>query len=206
MDKLDFRKEYKDLYMPKKNPVIVTVPDIDFIMIDGKGDPNGEEFALATAALYSLSYAVKMSYKSDDVPINYYNYTVFPLEGVWDLNDKTKPLTEKSNFKYKIMIRQPDFLTAELLERFLAETKKKKSNFYLNKVEFGTIAEGLCCQMLHIGSYDDEPRSFEMMHHFCADNGFERISNNHREIYLSDPRKTEPHKLKTVLRYQVEVK
>jgi hypothetical protein len=206
MEKLDYKKEYKDLYLPKKNPVSVTVPAIDFIMIDGKGDPNGEEFALATATLYSLSYAVKMSYKSDNVPVDYYDYTVFPLEGVWDLSDITKPLTEKSNFKYKIMIRQPDFLTAELFERFLAETKKKKPNLTLDKVEFGTIAEGLCCQMLHIGSYDDEPTSFEMMRQFCADNELTRISNQHREIYISDPRKTEPHKIKTVLRYQVEVK
>jgi hypothetical protein len=206
MDKLDYKKEYKDLYLPKKNPVIVTVPTIPFIMIDGNGDPNGEEFALATAALYSLSYSVKMSYKSDNIPTNYYNYTVFPLEGIWDLKDKTKPLAEKSNFKYTLMIRQPDFLTVELLERFLAETKTKKPNNYLDKVNFSTISEGLCCQMLHIGSYDDEPTSFEMMHQFCTDSGFERASNTHREIYLSDPRKIERCKLKTVLRYQVETK
>ncbi|MBP2642570.1 MAG: hypothetical protein H6Q67_457 [Firmicutes bacterium] len=206
MAKLDYKKEYKDLYLPKKNPVIVTVPTIDFIMLDGKGDPNEAEFALAIAALYGFSYTVKMSYKSDNVPKNYYDYTVFPLEGVWDLSDKTKSLAAKNNFEYKIMIRQPEFLTAELFERFLTETKKKKPNLYLDKIKFGTISEGLCCQMLHIGSYDDEPTSFEMMHQFCADNGFVRISDKHREIYLSDPRKTEPNKLKTVLRYQVEVK
>jgi len=204
MDKLDYKKEYKDLYLPKKKPTIITVPSMDFIMIDGKGDPNGEEFALATAALYSLSYGVKMSYKSDNVPIGYYDYTVFPLEGVWDLIDKTLTPKDKSNLKYKIMIRQPDFLTADLFGRFLAETKKKKPNIYLDKVELGTISEGLCCQMLHIGSYDDEPASFEIMEQFCKDNGYTRISHKHREIYLSDPRKTEPNKLKTVLRYQVE--
>ena len=167
MVKLDYKKEYKELYLPKSKPVLITVPDMNFIMIEGKGDPNGEEFALATAALYSLSYAVKMSYKSKDVPIKYYDYIVFPLEGIWDLIDKTKPLTEKSNFKYKIMIRQPDFLTSELFERFLAETKKKKPNPHFDKVSFGTVAEGLCCQILHIGSYDDEPTSFEMMRQFC---------------------------------------
>lgn len=206
MDKLDYKKEYRNLYLPKKSPVIVTVPIIPFIMIDGDGDPNSEEFALATAALYSLSYSVKMSYKSDNIPMNYYNYTVFPLEGVWSLKDITKPCSEKSNFKYNIMIRQPDFLTTELFERFLTETKKKKPNCYLDKIKFSTISEGLCCQMLHIGSYDDEPTSFEMMHHFCTANDFERISNKHREIYLSDPRKIEKNKLKTVLRYQVKVK
>lgn len=205
MDKLDYKKDYKELYLPKKTPVIVSVPAVDFIMIDGEGDPNGEEFALVTAALYSLSYAVKMSYKRDHVPTGYYDYTVFPLEGVWDLIDKTLPPTVKSNFKYQIMIRQPEFMTADLFERFKAETKKKKPNPFLDKVEFGTMAEGLCCQMLHIGSYDLEPASFEMMGQFCKDNGYRRLSKKHREIYLSDPRKTEPHKLKTVLRYQIEI-
>lgn len=206
MVKLDYKKEYKELYLPKNKPVLITVPDMNFIMIEGKGDPNGEEFSLATAALYSLSYAIKMSYKSQDVPTNYYDYIVFPLEGIWDLVDKTKPLTEKSNFKYKIMIRQPDFLTFQLFERFLAETKKKKTNSYFDNVSFGTLSEGLCCQILHIGSYDDEPTSFEMMRQFCEGNGVERTSNKHREIYLSDPRKTEAHKLKTVLRYQIAIK
>ncbi|SMC16895.1 hypothetical protein SAMN02745134_00180 [Clostridium acidisoli DSM 12555] len=206
MGKLDYKKEYKALYVPKKEPVVVNVPDINFIMIDGAGDPNGKEFTLATAALYSLSYAIKMSYKSDTVPNNYYDYTVFPLEGLWDLINKTLPSTIKSNLKYKIMIRQPDFLTYDLFTTFLEKTKKKKPNAYLDKVIFGTISDGLCCQMLHIGSYDDEPASFEMMNKFCKDNDYKRTSHMHREIYLSDPRKTEAHKLKTVLRYQIEQK
>lgn len=206
VDKLDFKREYKDLYLPKTNPVIVTVPPINFIMIDGKGDPNGEEFALATAALYSFSYGVKMSYKSNNVPTGYYDYTVFPLEGEWDLIDKTISHTNKNNLKYKIMIRQPEFLTTALFERFISEVKKKKPNIYLDKVEYGAISEGLCCQMLHLGSYDSEPSSFERMEQFCKDNGYERISLTHREIYLSDPRKTETDKLKTVLRFQVGLK
>ncbi|WP_141433908.1 GyrI-like domain-containing protein [Bacillus sp. 03113] len=204
MYKVDYKKEYKELYLPKGKPVIVNVPAINFIMLDGMGDPNGEEFALATAALYSLSYAVKMSYKSNDVPAGYYDYTVFPLEGVWVLIDKTLPPTIKSNLKYKLMIRQPDFLIDDLFERFLSETKKKKPNPLLEKVRFGSILEGLCCQMLHIGSYDNELESFKRMNQFCNENGYKRTSKLHREIYLSDPRKTEPHKLKTVLRFQVE--
>lgn len=127
MVKLDYKKTYKELYLPKKSPVIVTVPPINFVMIDGEGNPNGEEFALATGALYSFSYGVKMSYKSKDVPIGYYDYVVFPLEGVWDLIDKTLSPTDKNNFKYKIMIRQPDFLTTDLFERFLSEAKKEKA-------------------------------------------------------------------------------
>jgi hypothetical protein len=175
-----------------------------FACIDGKGDPNGDEFALATAALYSFSYTVKMSYKSKEVPKGYYDYTVFPLEGVWDLVDKTKPITDKSNYAYSIMIRQPEFLDDELFERFIMETKNKKPNDYLDKIKLITITEGMCCQMLHLGSYDDEPASFEKMECYCRDNGYERSSLKHREIYISDPRKTEASRLKTVLRFKVK--
>lgn len=205
MDKVDYKKDFKDLYLPKQQPVIRNIPTINFIMIEGNGDPNGEAFAQATAAIYALSYAVRMSYKSKDVPKNYYDYTVFPLEGVWDLVDKTLPATVKSNLKYQLMIRQPDFLTAELFDRFLSETKKKKPNPFLNKARFIPINEGLCCQMLHKGSYDDEPASFIIMSHYCEENGYKRLSKTHREIYLSDPRKVEADKRKTALRIQVQV-
>lgn len=206
MEKLEYKRAYKDLYLPKAIPSIVTVPSINFAMIEGVGDPNGEEFGLTTAALYSFSYAVKMSYKSDNVPEGFYDYTVFPLEGEWDLVDKTIASTVKSNYKYKIMIRQPDFLTTDLFKRFLLQVKKKKSNPYLDKIKLVTMEEGLCCQMLHVGSYDDEPASFKIMDKFCEDNGYKRICLKHREIYLSDPRKVEAHKLKTVLRYKIKLK
>jgi len=206
MDKLDYKKAFKELYLPKNSPSIIEVPTMHFAIIDGEGDPNGEDFALATAALYSFSYAVKMSYKSKQVPQGFYDYTVFPLEGVWDLIDKSKPATDKSNLAFSIMIRQPDFLTEDLFERFRAETKKKKPNVYLDQIKWGDITEGLCCQMLHIGSYDQEPESFEIMETYCKKNGYSRKCRKHREIYLSDPRKTETAKLKTVLRYLVEKK
>lgn len=204
MEKLDYKKVYKDLYLPKTKPNIVTVPSITFAMVEGEGDPNGEDFALATAALYGFSYSVKMSYKSDNIPKDYYNYTVFPLEGEWDLVDKDISHTIKSNLKYKLMIRQPDFLTNELFQRFILETKKKKSNPYLDKIKILTVSEGPCCQMLHLGSYDDEIASFKIMDKFCEENGYKRASYLHREIYLSDPRKTDIHKLKTVLRYKIK--
>ena len=204
MEKLEYKKVYKELYLPKATPSIVAVPSINFAMIEGTGDPNGEEFGLTTAALYSFSYAVKMSYKSDNVPEGFYDYTVFPLEGEWDLVDKTIASTVKSNYKYKIMIRQPDFLTTDLFERFLLQVKKKKPNPYLDKIQLVAMEEGLCCQMLHVGSYDDEPGSFKIMDKFCEDNGYKRICLKHREIYLSDPRKVEAYKLKTVLRYKVK--
>lgn len=173
-------------------------------MVEGSGDPNGEEFSKAVEALYSLSYAVRMSYKSKDVPEGYYEYTVFPMEGVWDLVDRTKPSTDKSNYKYTLMIRQPDFLTEEGFQRFLEQTKVKKPNPFLETAHFESVEEGLCCQMMHIGSFDDEPSSFARMEAFCTENGYFRSTKLHREIYLSDPRKIKPEKLKTVLRFHAE--
>lgn len=188
---------------PTTIPVIIDVAKMPFIMVSGTGDPNGEEFARATEALYSLSYAIKMSYKSADVPVGYYEYTVFPLEGIWDLVDRSKPATDKNNFKYTIMIRQPDFLTDELFMKFVEQTKKKKPNPYLGKLIFGEMTDGLCCQVMHIGSYDDEPESFAKMEVFCEEQGYVRSDKAHREIYLSGPRKTEQLVMKTVLRFSV---
>lgn len=201
--KVDYKKDFKQLYMPKSAPEIVVVPKMPFFMVSGSGDPNGEQFAKTTEALYSMSYAVRMSYKSDDVPAGYYEYTVFPLEGEWDLLDRSKPSTDKNNFKYTIMIRQPDFLTDERFERFLEQTKKKKPNPFLEKIRFEHVKDGLSCQMMHIGSFDEEPESFARMEAFCTEHGFIRQSKIHREIYLSDPRKTEASKMKTVLRFPV---
>lgn len=201
--KIDYKKDFKTLYMPKTAPEIVDVPSMPFFTLSGSGDPNREAFAEETAALYSLSYAVKMSYKSDDVPASYYEYTVFPLEGVWDLLDRSKPATDKSNLKYKIMIRQPDFLTEPMFERFLEQTKKKKPNPFLGQVRFERISDGLSCQMMHLGGFDDEPQSFARMETYCEEQGFIRTSLLHREIYLSDPRRVEPAKMKTVLRFPV---
>ena len=200
---VDYKKDFKHLYMPPAEPVIVEVPEMAFIALDGSGDPNGEAFVRQTEALYSVSYAVKMSYRGGDAPAGYYEYKVFPLEGVWDLADYTKPATDKSNFKYTIMIRQPDFVDEEVFRRFLEQTKRRKANPYLDHVRFERIEDGLCCQMTHIGGYDDEPPSFARMEAYCAKQGYVRASKTHREIYLSDPRKTEPSRLRTVLRFQV---
>ena len=201
--KSDYKKEFKDLYLPKGVPGLIQIPPMSFITVKGEGDPNGPDFALAIQALYSLTYAVKMSYKSGNVPEGYYEYRVFPMEGVWDLVDLTIPSTVKSNYKYEIMVRQPDFLTPELFDRFLASTVKKKPNPYLKNAGFATFDEGLCCQMMHTGSYDDEPASFAIMEQFCESSGFKRLSLKHREIYITDPRKTSPDKRRTVLRFQV---
>lgn len=202
-ERIDYKKKYKNIYLPSTNPVIIDIPKMPYAMVRGEGNPNGEGFSEAVEALYSFSYAVKMSYKGSEAPEGYYEYTVFPLEGVWDLIDKSKPSTDKDNYKYTVMIRQPDFLTEELFHRFLESTMKKKPNPSLEKLTLGEITEGLSCQMMHIGSYDDEPASFERMEDFCRDNGYLRASKIHREIYLSDPRRVEAAKMKTVLRFSV---
>jgi hypothetical protein len=204
MKKIDYKKDFKHLYGTQDVPVIIDVPAVRYVVIDGKGDPNGEAFAMATMALYSFSYALKMSYKSKNIPMDYYEYTVFPLEGVWDLVDKTKAVTDKSNYAYSIMITQPDFLTDELFQRILQEIKNKKPNPWLDHLRMEISTEGLCCQMLHYGSYDNEPASFAKMEQFCLNNGYQRTTKLHREIYLSDPRKTQPEKLRTILRFKVE--
>ena len=204
MDKVDYKKQFKALYLPKSQPSIIAVPAMHFAMLDGNGDPNGEAFAEVVGALYSFSYAVKMSYKSKTIPEGYYDYTVFPLEGVWDLVDTTRTSADKSNYAYTMMIRQPDFLTAELAARFITEVKKKKPNAWLDRIRLRELAEGTCCQMLHLGSYDDEPASFTQMEDFCSEHGYWRSHKTHREIYLSDPRRTETNKLKTVLRFKVK--
>jgi len=204
--KVDYKKDFKWLYLPKEKPELVEVPELLYLTIEGSGSPDAPEFSEAVEALYALSYAVKMSYKSTVVPDAYYEYTVFPLEGVWDLIDYTAVTLEKENFKYTLMIRQPDFLTPALFERFLTEAGKKKPGLPLSRVKLTTLTEGSCCQMLHLGSYADEPASFAAMEAYCAEQGWIRASKTHREIYLSDPRKTEAAKLKTVLRFQVTQK
>lgn len=206
--KFEWRKHAKELYMVKAKVELLTVPEFKFFMIKGKGNPNHEQFSEAVGVLYSLSYAVKMMIKSEVTSDGYFDYTVFPLEGVWDLSEKGK-LQEnfnKDELLYTVMIRQPDFITKEIAMKAIEIVKKKKPHSLLDDVIFDTITDGPCVQMLHIGSYDDEIKSFDIMKEYCAKNNLERISKVHREIYISDARKTEEDKLKTVLRYQVSYK
>ncbi|MGE4272236.1 MAG: GyrI-like domain-containing protein [Desulfitobacterium sp.] len=206
--KLEWRKQEKDLYLPKEKPVLITVPQQKFLMIRGQGNPNQEDFAERVAVLYSLAYAVRMMPKQGYTPEGYTEYTVYPLEGVWDLTETGRKLDtlNKGELVYTIMIRQPDFVTKEVVERALESVRKKKPHPLLDEVVFGTTEEGLSIQMLHVGSYDDEPRSFELMKEFIENNNLERTTLLHKEIYLTDARKVEPGKLKTVLRYWVKPK
>lgn len=206
--KFEWRKKEKNIYLPKEKAEIIDIPQYKYIMIKGEGDPNGEIFAEKIAALYSLAYGIRMMPKKGFTPEGYFEYTVYPLEGVWDLTAKGKSLDymDKDELEYTIMIRQPDFVDEELFEMALEQVKKKKSNPYLDSISFGTMEDGLSVQMMHIGSYDDEVDSFKIMKDFIAENNMELIEKKHREIYISDARKTEMSKLKTVLRYRVRYK
>lgn len=205
--KYEWRKQDKNLYLSKSKPEVIDVPAMNYFMIDGKGNPNDPSFSDYIEALYSLSYAVRMSYKSEIVPEGYYEYTVFPLEGIWDLAEEArdKEFLDKNKLIYTLMIRQPEFVTEKLARDIIERVKIKKSNKLLDKVKFNSLHEGLCVQMMHIGSYDDEPKSFGIMEEYCMANGLIRKEKTHREIYISDFRKTQPEKLKTVLRFKVTI-
>lgn len=205
--KKEWRKHEKQLYLPKDKPVLIDVPKFNFFTIKGKGNPNNDFFAEYIGVLYSVSYSVRMSYKWGNPPIGYYDYTVYPLEGVWDIDDKSnneKGIINKDNLVFEIMIKQPEFVTEDFAKTIIEKTKKKKPHELLDKIDFKSIEEGKCVQMLHKGSYDDESKSFDLMEIFCKENNFQRISMKHREIYLNDARKTETEKLKTVLRFKVK--
>lgn len=203
--KHDWKKKEKELYLPRAIPIRVAVPEQRFFVLRGQGDPNGEEFSEAIGVLYSLSYAVKMMPKKGETPDGYFDYAVYPLEAVWDQTDtgKASDGLNKSELIYDLMIRQPEFVTEELAGHVVKTVRKKKPHPLLEKIAFLSITEGLCVQMLHVGPYDDEPASFEKMERFCAENGLERVGVTHREIYISDARKTSSEKLKAVLRYTV---
>ena len=203
--KYEWRKQGKEIYLPKAKPQILDVGKYQFFTINGKGNPNDEIFSEAIGVLYKLSYAVKMLPKKGIIPDGYFDYTVFPLEGIWEKEELSETLN-KDKLIYTIMIRQPDFVTKEIAETVIESVKDKNPHALLDIVKFEEIHDGMCVQMLHIGSYDDEPKTFEQMDVFCSDNNLKRISNKHREIYLSDARKVEKSKLKTVLRYSVEYK
>lgn len=206
--KHEWRKKEKNYYIPKAKLEIVNMEKFKFIQIKGSGSPNNEEFSERVGVLYSLAYTIKMMPKKGITPDGYFDYTVYPLEGIWDLDEEGRLKNEfdKNNLVYNIMIRQPDFVTKEVFDLAMEMTKKKKPNKLLDDVVFGEIEEGMCVQMMHIGPYDDEYKSFEVMKEFIKDNNLVIKSLAHREIYISDVRKTAPEKLKTVLRYMVEDK
>ncbi|MDR2898720.1 MAG: GyrI-like domain-containing protein [Clostridiales bacterium] len=197
--KHEWKKNEKNLYLPKNKPEIITVPLQKFFAIKGKGNPNDSDFSEKIGVLYSLSYAVRMMPKSGFTPDGYFEYTVYPLEGIWDSSDAA----DKNTFVYTIMVRQPEFVTEEVIERAFDSVNKKKPHHFLTEAHFLSMEDGLSVQMLHNGDYDNEPESFEKMRDFMDNNGLIRRESSHREIYITNVSKVERDKLKTVLRYTV---
>lgn len=207
--KHEWRKKEKSLYLPKNKPEIVDIPKLQFLTISGEGSPADPQFTECISALYSLAYGIKMLPKKMDVkPKGYFDFTVYPLEGVWDINDKAKKhftgTINKHDLVYTLMIRQPDFINQSFFNDILETVMLKKNNSILERVKFTSIIEGPCIQMLHLGKFENEKLSFDEMEAFAASQGLERVSKVHREIYLSDTRKVAPDKLKTVLRFQTQ--
>ncbi|HEY8389352.1 MAG TPA: GyrI-like domain-containing protein [Clostridia bacterium] len=203
--KHDYKKHEKELYCPKDESELVVVPKQKFFCIKGKGNPNEKDFSERIGVLYSLAYAVKMMPKNGFVPEGYFEYTVYPLEGLWDLTEEGKKseVLNKDELLYTIMIRQPDFVNDEIMKKAFEIVNKKKPHPLLKEVFFDEIEDGLSVQIMHIGSYDDEPQSFGKMKDFIQNNGLKLKTLVHREIYLSDSRKVAKEKQKTILRYMV---
>ena len=207
MNKLDYKKEYKDFYLPKQKPMLIDVPHMQFIMIDGQGVPQGSAYQDALQALYALTFIIKMSKMGNKQIPGYVEYVVPPLEGLWWSADGALDFMQpKSSWCWTSMIRQPDFVTEEVFQWALAECSRKKPQIDTSKARFCSFTEGLCVQMLHIGSYEKESASLEQMQDFMKQNNLKNMTGKqrkHHEIYLSDPRKTAVERLKTVLRLPV---
>ena len=204
----DFKKEYKEFYLPKNRPEIVTVPRASYIAVRGQGDPNeeGGAYQAAIGVLYAVAYTLKMSYKTDYRIEGFYEYVVPPLEGFWRQEGVTGvDYANKAAFQWISVIRLPDFVTEKDL-RWAVETATKKKKLDCSAAEFLTMDEGLCVQILHQGPYDDEPATVALLDRFLLENGYENDLSDtrwHHEIYLSDARKTPPEKWKTVIRHPI---
>ncbi len=207
----DYKKEYKEFYMPKKKPSIVEIPKMNYIAVRGKGNPNDEnsEYKNSIGLLYAIAFTIKMSYKGSHKIDGYFEYVVPPLEGFWwQENTHGIDYNRKEDMNFISVIRLPDFVTEDDFRWAVDEaTAKKKQDF--SKVEFLTYDEGVCVQCMHIGSYDNEPETVDLMHKYMEENDYELdITDNrlHHEIYLSDPRRCDESKLKTVIRHPIKKK
>jgi hypothetical protein len=197
---IDIKKEMKQFYQPPLTPVLVDVPEMQFIMSTGEGHPDSDSFQQTIEALYSVAYTIKFALKKQGTSNE---YVVPPLEGLWwTAGESEFNLEDKNNWAWTLMIMQPDFITQEVFETAVSEVRKKKNPERLDLVTFEKFHEGLSVQLMHIGPYAEEPPSIVKLHTFAAESGF-ILHGKHHEIYLGDPRKTAPEKLKTVLRQPV---
>lgn len=205
----DFKKEYKEFYMPKNKPEIVTVPKANYIAVRGKGNPNEIDGAYqqAISILYAVAYTLKMSYKTEHKIEGFFEYVVPPLEGFWwQDNVDGIDYADKAAFNWISVIRLPEFITKKDFE-WAVETASEKKKLDCSSAEFLTVDEGLCVQIMHIGAFDDEPQTVALMDEYIAQNGYENDiteSRLHHEIYLSDARKVAPEKWKTVIRHPIK--
>lgn len=205
----DFKKEYKEFYMPKNKPEIVTVPQANYIAVRGKGNPNEIDGAYqkAISILYAVAYTLKMSYKTEHKIEGFFEYVVPPLEGFWwQDNVDGIDYADKAAFNWISVIRLPEFITQKDFE-WAVETASEKKKLDCSSAEFLTVDEGLCVQIMHIGAFDDEPQTVTLMDEYIAQNGYENDiteSRLHHEIYLSDARKVAPEKWKTVIRHPIK--
>ena len=205
----DYKKEYKEFYLPPLKPEIIEIPEMNFIALSGKGDPNevDGEYSDAMNLLYGIAYTIKMSYKGSYKIEGYFEYVVPPLEGFWwQKGVQGVDYSRKEEFQWISLIRLPDFVLKKDFEWAITEATKKKKLDY-SKVEFLTYNEGLCVQCMHLGPYDEEPKTIATMNDYAKAKGYHiDITDNryHHEIYLSDPRKTDPLKLKTVIRHPIK--
>ena len=205
----DFKKEYKEFYMPKNKPEIVTVPKANYIAVRGKGDPNEIDGAYqkAISILYAVAYTLKMSYKTEHKIEGFFEYVVPPLEGFWwQDNVDGIDYADKAAFNWISVIRLPEFITQKDFE-WAVETASEKKKLDCSSAEFLTIDEGVCVQIMHIGAFDDEPQTVALMDEYIAQNGYENDiteSRLHHEIYLSDARKVAPERWKTVIRHPIK--
>ncbi|WP_304949381.1 GyrI-like domain-containing protein [Streptococcus sinensis] len=202
--KYEWRKSEKALYGAKQKPELVEVPSQRFILIEGEGDPNEVDFSERVSALYSLAYSIKMFFKSmmkDEAEDEVTDFTVYPLEGIWE--KATGEGFDKSQLRYQLMIQQPNVITQDIFAVALENVRKKKPNPLYDDIRLQSFPEERAIQVLHIGSYDSEPDSFEKMDELAISLGLERCDQVHREIYLSNKNRTPEEKLKTILRYAV---
>ena len=201
--KYEWKKNEKNLYGVKQKPQLIEIPSAYYIMIKGEGNPNESDFSNRISALYSLAYGIKMLFKNmDDKKNEYSDFTVFPLEGIWEKSDDEE--FDKNKLKYTIMIKQPYFITKEIFELAFEKVKKKKPNELYDEVSFDCIESKKTIQILHIGSFDTEIESFEKLDNFASEMNLERSEKLHTEIYLNNKNRTAEDKLKTILRYTVK--
>lgn len=238
MEKIDYKKVYKAIYMPKRTPMIIDIPKMKFIQVEGKGNPNNsQEYKDAIEILYGLSFGIKMGLKFGNIPKEYLdkihcsdsdlksstdlenkdillqgNYVVPPLEGLWWVEDMAfdgRNVTDKDRFHWISMIRQPEILTEEIFCWAKENLSKKKPEVDVSSAKLVIYTEGLCCQVMHIGAYDDEPATIDRLEQYISEKGYQLDFENgryHHEIYLGDPRKTAPERWKTVIRHPVRIR